>query len=52
MITKLQPISVVFTLPQQELAAVAPAMAAGTPEVLALPQGAAGASGSCWIAAR
>ena len=38
-ITTLRPISVVFTLPQQSLAAVAQAMANGTPEVLALPQG-------------
>ena len=37
-ITQLQPISVVFTLPQQTLAAVAVAMRAGAPEVLALPQ--------------
>ena len=39
-ITQLQPISVVFTLPQQALGAVRQAMA-GTPEVLALPQGVA-----------
>src|SRR5580692_10898953 len=39
MITTLRPISVVFTLPQQSLAAVAQAMENGTPEVLALPQG-------------
>ena len=39
MITTLRPISVVFTLPQQSLADVARAMDAGTPEVLALPQG-------------
>jgi len=39
MITTLRPISVVFTLPQQSLAAVAQAMESGTPEVLALPQG-------------
>ncbi len=38
-ITTLQPISVVFTLPQQQLADVAAAQARGTPEVLALPQG-------------
>jgi multidrug efflux system membrane fusion protein len=38
-ITTLRPISVVFTLPQQSLAAVAQAMENGTPEVLALPQG-------------
>jgi multidrug efflux system membrane fusion protein len=37
-ITTLKPISVVFTLPQQSLPAVAAAMAEGTPEVLALPQ--------------
>lgn len=41
-LTQLKPISVVFTLPQQSLAAVAAAMAEGTPEVLAL-QGASGA---------
>jgi multidrug efflux system membrane fusion protein len=40
MLTTLKPISVVFTLPQQSLAAVAQAIEAGTPEVLALPQGA------------
>ncbi len=40
-ITQLQPISVVFTLPQQTLGAVAGAIRAGAPEVLALPQGAA-----------
>ena len=38
-ITTLQPIAVVFTLPQQDLPAVAAAMAEGAPEVLALPQG-------------
>ncbi len=38
-ITQLQPISVVFTLPQQTLPDVAAAMQAGTPEVLAYPQG-------------
>jgi len=37
-LTTLKPISVVFTLPQQSLPAVAAAMAAGTPSVLALPQ--------------
>ena len=37
-VTTLRPISVVFTLPQQSLAAVVAAMAAGTPEALALPQ--------------
>ncbi len=41
-LTQLQPISVVFTLPQQSLAAVANAMRAGTPKVLAYAQGAAG----------
>ncbi len=39
MLTTLKPISVVFTLPQQDLPAVARAMEAGTPEVLAVPQG-------------
>lgn len=38
-LTTLKPISVVFTLPQQDLPAVAHAMEAGTPEVLAVPQG-------------
>jgi multidrug efflux system membrane fusion protein len=38
-ITQLQPISVVFTLPQQALQQVAAAMHAGTPAVLAYPQG-------------
>ena len=38
-ITQLRPISVVFTLAQQSLPAVANAMAQGTPEVLALAQG-------------
>ena len=38
-ITQLKPISVVFTLPQQSLPAVAAAMQAGTPQVLALRQG-------------
>jgi multidrug efflux system membrane fusion protein len=37
-LTTLRPISVVFTLPQQSLPVVATAMAAGTAEVLALPQ--------------
>jgi membrane fusion protein, multidrug efflux system len=37
-ITTLKPITVQFTLPQQSLSAVAAAMAAGKPEVLALPQ--------------
>jgi membrane fusion protein, multidrug efflux system len=41
-ITTLKPISVLFTLPQQNLQAVAAAMAAGTPEVLALPQSGSG----------
>jgi multidrug efflux system membrane fusion protein len=40
MITQMQPISVVFTLPQQALPAVAQAMRAGKPEVLAYSQGA------------
>ncbi len=43
-ITQLQPISVVFTLPQQTLPAVASAMAQGSPEVLALAQGVATAA--------
>lgn len=38
-ITQLQPISVLFTLPQQSLDAVVSAMQAGTPEVLALAGG-------------
>ena len=38
-ITQLKPISVVFTLAQQSLPAVASAMAQGAPEVLALAQG-------------
>lgn len=37
-ITTLKPISVVFTLPQQALAAVSQAMRAGAPEVIAMPQ--------------
>ncbi len=37
-ITTLKPISVVFTLPQQELRSVASALAQGQPEVIALPQ--------------
>ena len=45
-ITQLQPISVVFTLPQQTLPDVAQAMHAGTPEVLAYPQGDVGGSGA------
>ncbi len=40
-ITQLQPISVVFTLPQQTLGVVANAIKGGAPEVLALPQGVA-----------
>jgi len=40
-ITTLKPIAVLFTLPQQDLPAVAAAQAEGTPEVEALPQGAA-----------
>ena len=40
-ITQLQPVSVVFTLPQQTLSAVSGAMKGGPPEVLALPQGVA-----------
>jgi multidrug efflux system membrane fusion protein len=43
-ITQLQPISVVFTLPQQALPAVAAAMQAGDARVLALPQGDMGAT--------
>jgi len=39
-LTTLHPIAVVFTLPQQELRAISDAMAAGTPEVQALPQAA------------
>jgi membrane fusion protein, multidrug efflux system len=39
MLTTLKPISVVFTLPQQALPAVAHAMEGATPEVLAVPQG-------------
>ncbi len=45
-ITTLQPISVVFTLPQQSLQAVASAMKRGSPEVLALTQGADGSAGT------
>ena len=41
-VTTLSPISVVFTLPQQSLGAVAAAMAAGTAQVLALPQATTG----------
>lgn len=39
-LTQLQPISVVFTLPQQSLQPVATAMAAGSAPVIAYPQGA------------
>lgn len=42
-ITTLQPIGVIFTLPQQSLSAVVAAMRAGEPEVLALAQAADGA---------
>jgi multidrug efflux system membrane fusion protein len=42
MITQLHPISVVFTLPQQSLAAVTNAMRGDAPKVLAYAQGAAG----------
>ena len=45
MITQLQPISVVFTLPQQALPDVARAMEAGDPTVLALAQGSAFGTG-------
>lgn len=41
-ITKLKPIDVIFTLPQQQLPQVAAAMAAGPAEVLAEPQGGQG----------
>ena len=41
-ITTLQPVSVLFTLPQQALPAVAKAMAEGSPPVLALAQDATG----------
>jgi multidrug efflux system membrane fusion protein len=37
-LTTLRPIAVIFTLPQQQLAQVAAAMAAGTADALALPQ--------------
>jgi multidrug efflux system membrane fusion protein len=37
-VTTLQPITVLFTLPQQTLPQVTAAMAAGQPEVIALPQ--------------
>jgi membrane fusion protein, multidrug efflux system len=39
-ITQLQPISVIFTLPQQDLQPVAAAMAVGNAPVIAYPQGA------------
>ena len=45
-ITQLHPISVVFTLPQQSLSAVAAAMQQGTPTVLAYQQGANGSPGA------
>ena len=45
-ITQLQPISVVFTLPQQALPQVARAMEGGMPEVLAVGAGGATASGA------
>ena len=53
-ITQLQPISVVFTLPQQSLAQVAKAMAqASRAKVLAYAQGATGSQArQCWIPAR
>ena len=38
-VTTLKPVNVQFTLPQQSLQAVAAAMAAGTPEVIAFVQG-------------
>jgi len=44
-ITQLQPISVLFTLPQQTLTAVANAMHQGSATVLAYAQGAAGSRG-------
>ena len=37
-LTTLRPIAVIFTLPQQQLAQVTAAMAAGAPEALAMPQ--------------
>ncbi len=40
-VTQLQPISVVFNLPQQTLGVVAAAIRNGVPQVLALPQGVA-----------
>lgn len=44
-ITQLQPVNVLFTLPQQHLPAIAKAMAGRDPPVLALPQGAVLGSG-------
>ncbi len=46
MLTQLQPISVVFTLPQQSLTAVAKAMHDGTPKAIAYTQSAAGTAAS------
>jgi len=46
MITQLQPISVVFTLPQQTLPAVAAAMKQGAPVALAYTQAASGGTAS------
>ena len=51
-ITQLQPISVVFTLPQQTLAQVSRAMAQGAAKVLAYAQGAIGGQTGRWIPAR
>jgi membrane fusion protein, multidrug efflux system len=45
-LTQLRPISVLFTLPQQSLAAVSAAMQQGTPQVLAYAQGANGSPGN------
>ncbi len=45
-LTQLQPISVLFTLPQQALGAAAKAMQQGTPTVLACAQGANGSPSS------
>jgi multidrug efflux system membrane fusion protein len=44
-LTQMQPISIVFTLPQQNLPAVAQAMQRGAPTVLAYPQVATGSAG-------
>lgn len=44
-VTQLQPISVIFTLPQQNLGAVTRAMQAGNPVALAVSQGPAGSAG-------